>query len=120
MPDITGYCISRLFTTVMQQFVVFATFSYHRIRNFGRVVEAKNSVPLSMGTNGADRASGATGYSPRVAGFVLSEAKARGAEEGFLTQAYIQPGSFIASEFPRVRCTGSPVSEKNPSRRPGE
>src|SRR5919112_5862515 len=51
MPDITGYCISRLFTTVMQQFVVFATFSYHRIRNFGRVVEAKNSVPLSMGTH---------------------------------------------------------------------
>src|SRR5215212_4295048 len=46
-----------------------------------------------MGTYGADGANGATGYSPRVAGFVLGEAKARGAEEGFLTQgSEDQPG----------------------------
>ena len=38
-----------------------------------------------MGTYGTDGANGATGYSPRVAGFVLVEAKARGAEEVFLT-----------------------------------
>ena len=37
-----------------------------------------------MGTYGADGANGATGYSPRVAGFVLGQAKARGGEEGFL------------------------------------
>ena len=41
----TGYCISRLFRSVIQQLVVFATFSYHRARKFGYVVEAKNSVP---------------------------------------------------------------------------
>ena len=40
-----------------------------------------------MGTYGAEGANGATGYSPRVAGFVLSEAKARGGEEGFLTKS---------------------------------
>src|SRR5215212_835968 len=46
-----------------------------------------------MGTYGADGANGATGYSPRVAGFVLGEAKARGAEEGFLTKgSEDQPG----------------------------
>jgi hypothetical protein len=39
-----------------------------------------------MGTYGADGANGATGYSTKVAGFVLGKAKARGAEEGFLTQ----------------------------------
>jgi|SRR5215217_3345956 len=39
-----------------------------------------------MGTYGTDGANGATDYSPRVAGFVLGEAKAREAEEGFLTQ----------------------------------
>src|SRR5215208_1169718 len=39
-----------------------------------------------MGTYGADGANGATGYSIKVAGFVLGGAKARGAEEGFLTQ----------------------------------
>src|SRR5215212_11037537 len=46
-----------------------------------------------MGTYGAEGANGATGYSPRVAGFVLGEAKARGAEEGFLTKgSEDQPG----------------------------
>jgi len=39
-----------------------------------------------MGTYGADGANGATGYLPKVAGFVLGEAKARGGEEVFLTQ----------------------------------
>jgi len=39
-----------------------------------------------MGTYGADGANGATGYSPRVAGFVLGEAKARGEREVFLTE----------------------------------
>jgi hypothetical protein len=39
-----------------------------------------------MGTYGTDGANGATGYSIKVAGFVLGEAKARGGEEGFLTQ----------------------------------
>ena len=46
-----------------------------------------------MGTYGADGATGATGYSIKVAGFVLGEAKARGAEETFLTKArQEQPG----------------------------
>ena len=39
-----------------------------------------------MGTYGADGANGATGYSIKVAGFVLGKAKARGEEEGFLTK----------------------------------
>jgi hypothetical protein len=46
-----------------------------------------------LGTYGADGANGATGYSTNVAGFVLGQAKARGGEEGFLTQgSEDQPG----------------------------
>ena len=46
-----------------------------------------------MGTYGADGANGATGYLPKLAGFVLGEAKARGAEEILMTKArQEQPG----------------------------
>ena len=49
-------------------------------------VEARKSVLRIWAPIRADGANGATGYSIKVAGFVLGEAKARGAEEGFLTQ----------------------------------
>ncbi len=46
-----------------------------------------------MGTSWGGGANGATGYSIKVVGFVLGEAKARGGEEGFLTQgSEDQPG----------------------------